>query len=306
MVFRVALAAVGFLALLASYPAAQPKFSDWSAPVNLGPVVNSAFVDAQPAISKRGSSLYFNSNRPGGEGQNDIWVSQWDSGDQSWGSPVNLGPVINTAGTEAGPVLSRDEHWLFFHSDRPGGFGGLDVWVSYREHIHNDFGWQPPVNLGPGVNSAFFDTAGGYFENDDAGVPQFFFGSNRPPGPSFNFYVSDLLPDGTFGPATLIQELSSPMADPGLMVAFHGLEAFFFSNRPGGSGGQDVWTATRKTAFDLWSAPLNLGPLVNSSGIDQRPYIASDLRTLYFASDRDGGFGGLDMYVTTRSRASKP
>jgi hypothetical protein len=291
------------LALLASYLIARPRFSDWSAPVNLGPIVNSAFNDAQPAVSKKRSSLYFNSDRPGGLGANDIWVSQWDTENRSWGLPVNLGPVINTAGIETAATLSRDEHWLFFQSTRSGGFGNRDIWVSYRGHTHDDFGWQPPVNVGPGVNSAFEDTPGGYFENDDAGAPHLFFSSNRPGGVGgFDFYVSELLPEGTFGPARLIPELSSVVADPGLMVAFNGLEVFFFSTRSGGIGGPDLWTAVRETVFDNWSPPVNLGPLVNSAGIDQRPYIASDRQTLYFASDRAGGFGDLDLYVTTRTR----
>jgi hypothetical protein len=95
-------------------------------------------------------------------------------------------------------------------------------------------------------------------------------------------HTSTLLTDGTFGPATLIPELNSVAADPGVMVRFDGLEAFFYSGRSGGIGGQDLWTATRETIFDAWSAPENLGPLLNSAGIDQRPYVASDRQTLFF------------------------
>ena len=76
--------------------------------------------------------------------------------------------------------------------------------------------------------------------------------------------------------------------------------AAFYSGRPGGSGGQDLWTATRETVFDPWSAPVNLGRLVNSATIDQRPYLASDRETLFFASDRPGGYGGVDLYLTSR------
>ena len=51
-------------------------------------------------------------------------------------------------------VMSRDGHWLFVHSNRPGSFvPGSDIWVSCREHVHDDFAWEPPVNLGPGVNA---------------------------------------------------------------------------------------------------------------------------------------------------------
>ena len=101
------------------------KFSDWSTPVNLGPTVNSPFGEAGPAISKDGLSLYFSSNRPTGPGDlvldGNIWVAQRPTVDSPWGAPVLL-PVINTTEfTEQVPALSRDEHWLFFNSDRPGG-----------------------------------------------------------------------------------------------------------------------------------------------------------------------------------------
>lgn len=300
-------AAIVTLALVASDFTAQPNFSGWATPANLGPLVNSSFNDAAPAISKDGLSLYFNSNRPGGlgapgtPGANDLYVSQRNNLEEPWGPPTNLGALINTNRIEASPALSRDEHWLFFQSDRSGGFGGLDIWASYREHTHDEFGWQPAVNLGPGVNSAFEDTVGGYFENDDH-VPQLFFSSNRPGVGAFDLYISELLPDGTFGPARLVPELSSIAADVGLMVRFDGLEAFFFSARSGGIGGQDLWTATRETVLDPWSAPVNLGPLVNSIAGDQRPYIPSDRETLYFASNRAGGLGDNDLYVTTRTR----
>jgi WD40 repeat protein len=301
---RAALTFVLFLALLASSPTAAPKFSDWSAPVNLGPLVNSSSLDAGPTTSKDGSSLYFNSNRPGGVGANDIWVSQWDTLTQAWGIPTNLGAVVNSAGIEAGAALSRDEHWLFFQSNRPGGFGALDIWVSYRRHTHDDFGWEPPVNVGPGVNSAFEDTNGAYFENDDIGVRQLFFASNRPGGlGQFDIYVSELLPDDTFGPASLVPELSSPLTEVDPSIRFDGLEVFFFSGRPVSFGGIDLWTATRETVLDPWSTPTNLGPLVNTVAQDSQPSIASDRQTLYFASNRAGGFGDLDLY---RSKKSQP
>ena len=290
--------AAALVVLLTLSPAAAPKFSSWQAPVNLGALVNSSATDAAPAVSKKGTSLYFNSNRPGGLGAADLWVTQWNETAGTWGIPLNLGPVVNGAGIDASPALSRDEHWLFFHSNRSGN---MDIWVSYREHTHDDLAWQTPVNLGAGVNSAFEETMGGFFENDGR-PPQLLFGSNRPGIGAFDLYVSELLGNGTFGPATLITALSSTAAEPGLMVSFDGLEAFFASGRPGGIGGQDLWTATRASVTELWSAPLNLGPVVNSAGIDQRPYIAADRQTLFFASDRAGGAGGVDLYVTTRTR----
>jgi Tol biopolymer transport system component len=300
--FRKVLTAVALVALLASYPTAAPEYADWSAPLNLGPVVNSFFIDIGPAISKDGLDLYFQSNRPGGSGNQDIWVSQRATLDSPWGLPENTGGILNTADIEGAPVLSRDEHWLFFNSNRSGGFGELDIWASYRHHTKDAFGWQPPMNLGAGVNSSAADQGAGYFENDDAGAPLLFFASNRPGGAGgLDIYVSQLLSDGTFGPASSLAELSSPAADSRPSVRFDGLEVFFFSNRPG-SLGVDLWVAMRDTLSQVWYSPENLGPVVNSAAADQNPNIAGDRRTLYFASNRPGGFGEFDLYVTTRSK----
>jgi Tol biopolymer transport system component len=260
-------------------------------------------MDGTPAVSKDGLSLYFMSDRPGGFGGPDIWVSQRASRESQWGLPINLGEAVNTAALEGAPILSRDEHWLFFNSNRTGGFGLNDLWASYREHTKDDLGWQTPFNLGAGVNTPFQDQGAGYFENDDGGVPLLFFGSNRPGGPGFNdIYENQLLPDGSVGLTRLVPELSSPANDLRPSVRFDGLEVFLFSNRPGSLGDTDLWVATRHTVFDLWSTPTNLGPVVNSAAAELQQHIASDRRTLYFASDRSGGFGQLDLYVTTRTK----
>ena len=100
----------------------------------------------------------------------------------------------------------------------------------------------------------------------------------------------------------LVSELNSPLADAGASVRFDGLEVFFFSRRTGGFGNSDLWTATRNTPTDPWSTPLNLGPLINSVDLDFDPHIDTSRETLYFTSTRPGGYGGQDLYVTTRTK----
>ncbi|HKA19295.1 MAG TPA: hypothetical protein VKN18_13480 [Blastocatellia bacterium] len=291
----------------AASAAGAEKFSDWSAPDNLGPVVNSTSNEQGPTLSKNGLSLYFGSNRPGGVGMGDLYVSHRDSVEEPWGTPMNLGAIVNSTADEATPNLSRDGHWLYFSSRRPGslpnanGVIGFDIWVSYREHVHDDFDWQAPMHLQPPVNSPSFDQYGFFLHNDDVGFAQLFFTRTTPSGN--DIFVSDLLPDGTFGPATPTSELNSTASDAGASVRFDGLEVFFYSRRPGGIGASDLWTATRNTVFDPWSMPINVGALVNSIDLDFDPHIASDRKTLYFASTRTpGGFGGQDLYVTTRTK----
>jgi hypothetical protein len=297
-------AALGFSG---NFPAEErsdgQRFGPWSEPVNLGPTINGPFFDAGPAISKDGLSLYFTSDRPGGMGGNDVWVSHRVSRKDPWGEPVNLGPPVNTAFDESAPAFSRDGHLIFFISNRPGGFGGgADIWIARRAHTRDDFAWEEPINAGSGVNSSFVDAAPGYFENEEEGTPLLYFGSNRPGGPGlFDIYVSAQAEDGSWGQAVLVPELSSPLIDQHPSVRFDGLELFLlrFSNPPVDS---DLWVSTRRTTLDHWSEPVNLGAPVNSSFYDIQPYLSPDGKTLFFASNRPGGFGDFDLYMTARSR----
>src|SRR5512147_1329084 len=147
------------LLALGAMPGAEdpPRFSDWSAPVNLGPVVNTISAEAGAYISKDGLSLYFGSGRPGGAGVAgtfDIWVSHRANVDDPWGPPENLGFPVNTPDNEQTPTLTIDGHRLFFARDGLGGYGGQDLFVARRHDAGDDFGWRDPENLGPGVNTA--------------------------------------------------------------------------------------------------------------------------------------------------------
>jgi len=108
------------------------------------------------------------------------------------------------------------------------------------------------------------------------------------------------MPDGSFGAAELVEELSSPTRDQRPNVRFDGLELFLWSDRPG-SLGLDIWVSTRDAVTDPWTPPVNLGPIVNSPLLEAQAYISSDGKTLYFSSTRPGGLGGYDLYVTTRT-----
>ena len=278
-------------------PLATTRFSTWFAPTNLGPVVNSPFVDFTPEISKDGLSLYFASDRPGGMSPApDIWVSQRQSRQDPWGPPVNLGSVVNSAGADAAPNLSRNGHQLFFTSTRPGGSGLQDIWVSWRNDIHNDFAWEVPINLGPAVNSPAFDAGPAMLR------PELYFTSNRATGDpeGLDVYVS-VMQGNVFRAAMLVTELSSDENDLRPTIRIDGREIFLSSDRAGSvASSQDIWVSTRRSREDRWTVPQNLGSAVNSEATEQQPALSDDATTLYFSSDRLGGSGSLDLWVTTR------
>jgi WD40-like Beta Propeller Repeat len=276
----------------------------WSAPVNLGAVINSTAADQQPAISPDGLSLYFTSNRVAGSlGGFDMYVSQRASVDGAWGPPINLGPALNTTFDEGNAAFSRDGRLLFFQSKRtPNNFGGIDIWVAHRNNPHDDFDWQPAVNVGPGVNSAFDDNGLCYFEDEVRGTRQLYFGSVRPGLGGTDIYVSEQMPDGSFAPATLVTELSSVSNETDPSIRPDGLEIFFHSNRTGSIGTAfDLWVATRASTADAWSIPVSVGSPINTASIENNPYLSFDGMTLFFTSDRLGGFGGVDLYVSART-----
>jgi hypothetical protein len=277
------------------------KWSEWSAPVNLGAGINTSFSEAAPAISEDGLTLYFVSNRPGAApdafGDNDIYVARRENVDLPWGWPVNLGAKINTAAFEGFPALSRNEHHLFFFR-APG-----DLWVSYRKTVGDDLGdngWQMPVLLGPGVNTSDSEGGPAYFENRKRGLPQLFFNSLRPGSALTDIYVAE-----AFGSAVPVNELNSAGTDADPSITADGLEIFFHSNRTG-SAGTDLYSSVRKSVLAAWAVPEPLGPVVNTAASENLSAISPDGTTLFFTSTRNGGFGSNDLYVTTRTKHGKP
>jgi len=311
-ILRNALTLAGLLLTLLAIPAGAQQFSEWSAPQNLGAPINTTALDGCPFISKDGLSLFFATNRTVGSGPTDIFVSHRTSKDDPWGTPVDLGSNINLpASEEFCPTLSIDAHRLYFVSSRAGGCGGNDLYVSHRQDKDDDTGWEPPVNLGchpNGPNSSASDITPSLFEDDDE-ITHLYFSSNRAGGlGGQDIYDSLLQPNGTFAAATNVVELNTAFADQRPNVRRRdGREIFFESNRPGTFGMTDLYSATRESNLDPWDPPKNLDdglapPVVNSAAVEGRASLSWDGTELYFMSNRGGGFGDQDVYVSRRMR----
>jgi WD40-like Beta Propeller Repeat len=289
------------------------QFGPWDTPVNLGGVVNTPYLDQRCTISKDGLSLYFGSNRPGSVGTvegSDLYVTQRASVNDPWGPPQKI-ETLSSAGDDNAPTFSPDGHWVYFGSDRPGGLGLSDIWAAHRHDAHDDFGWETPVNLGPGANSPLNEDGPTYFEDESGAVTLYFTSFQRPDGlGDWDIYASQATADDhlSFGPAVHVTELSSPRRDTRTSIRRDGLEMFITSNRAGsipdalGAPSLDIWVSTRSNTADPWGTPVNLGAPINTPAADGAPSLSFDGQTLYFDSTRDGGLGLRDIYVTTRSK----
>lgn len=122
---------------------------DWDTPFNLGEAVNSSSWDSQPAISPDGNTLYFVSNRPGGQGGYDIWKTILGA-DGNWSKAENLGPQINTAYNENTPFIHPDGKTLYFSSDGWPGMGNMDIFYCRMQDTGK---WGIPVNIGYPINT---------------------------------------------------------------------------------------------------------------------------------------------------------
>jgi WD40 repeat protein len=330
---------------VAGRSALAQEFGPWSGPLNLGAPVNSACSDQQPGLSKDGLSLIFASSRPFDHQPTStsdclsalhLWISQRDSLDSPWQSPQPL-TMLNSAYQDNAPNLTPDGHWLFFFSTRAGGCDGsgfFELWAAHRQNKRDDFGWEAPMNLGCTLNIAGANEAGPNFWEDDAtGSLYLYFvrdllpvpadPNSDPTGNLTDIYVSTCTVDldtcnrlELWEPAVIVPELNSPVRDSRNAIRQRdGLEMFVSSNRPGTIGGFDLWVSTRTSAQDLWSIPININQdnlnkggdlVVNTTANEGAPAISWDGQTLIFYSNRAGGYGGNDLYMSTRQKLTGP
>jgi hypothetical protein len=296
------LSAVIGLGVLAANASSQNRFNG---PRNMGITLNTASNEINPMIAPRGLSLYFTSDRPGGLGGTDIYVSQRATLNSPWETPQNLGPTVNSASNDNVNAFSLDGRTMFLQSPRAGsgGIGGSDIYMSTRTNANNDLGWTTPVNLGATVNSTFSDIGATYFEDPATGAGFLIFSSDRIAMNQldYRFYQSTRNPDGSFNGPTLIDELNGEGGHFAATVRPDGLEIYFGSARPGGLNVPkvDIWASTRVSTSAAWGTP-SLVAGINGTDEDRFPKLSPDGAILFMSSNRPGGFGGFDLYSTSR------
>lgn len=225
-----------------------PLKNELPEPENLGPGVNSPFDDVFPVIAPDGNTLFFDRKQHpdnlGARGMDDIWISERDSAGQ-WSAARNAGPPLNNAFHNFVCSISPDGNTLLLgNAYQAGGGMGSGLSMSYRTRE----GWSPPSPVL--VRDYYNLDAFGEFQLAANGSVLLLAIERRDSYGKRDLYASLLMPDGQ------------------------------------------------------WSAPLNLGPDVNTAGLEMSPFLAPDMRTLYFSSSGFPGYGRNDMFMTRRLDAS--
>ena len=248
--------------------------------------------DGELALSADGLLAYVSSERSGGVGLKDVWVATRSSRFGSFGPLSNLAALNTTSNETLTPNL--DGLTAFLASDRPGSAGAWDIWIGTRASAADPWqssAFQPIVALGTAES-----------QNDPCpsadGLELFFTTRNLPGGSGGQDLARATRADPTaaFGAPQALAQVNAPGNDADPTLSPDGRVLVFASSsaRSGASGGVDLWYATRKDGASPFSTPQPLA--VNTGDNEGEPLITPDGLELYFASDRPGGQGDLDIY----------
>ncbi|WP_108929314.1 OmpA family protein [Leptospira johnsonii] len=236
----------------------------------------------------------------------------------------NFGSPLNTQNVEYNPIISPDGRYLIFQSNRPGGEGEMDVWLSENANYKKRDGeadWKKPVNLNQDIweqnkkelpsgekKSKLFNTdkyeGGISIRFDESGNPEEIFltsirnvKADREGFDALDIYYtkrdektrrwSDLIG---------ISEINSNFNEKMPAISPDGKYLIFSSDRPGGYGEYDLWVSYRNLSTGVWSSPINLGAEINSKASEILPYIHPDGEQLYFSSNRENDRKKFSLY----------
>jgi len=234
-------------------------------------------------------------------------AAQVANADFTFGNPQNLGPVVNSASHDSEPGISADGLTLYFESSRTGGLGYGDIWVTTRSSVSEP--WGTPVNLTT-VNSPYRDN---FPSISPDGLTLYFsdyyYGPDHPGGQGgHDLWMSTRASrsDPWTTPVNMGAPPNSSENEVSPTVSGDGLTLIFASSRSGGSGDYDLWMSMRATVHDPWDPPVNLVPSVNTGSWDSEVGLSADGLALVFSSDRAGGSGSYDLWMTSRKSRDDP
>jgi serine/threonine protein kinase len=275
---------------------------EWSKPVNAGTVINSDKNEGSPFVSADGLTLLFDSNRGGGLGGVDIWMSHRKAVDQPWDKPVNLGPPVNSDKDDYHATMTADGFNMLFSSTRAGGLGANDLYFASRPSA--DGPWTRVVNMGRPINSNLNERAS-FLAPDSLTL---LLGTDRPGGVGRNDLWIARRQTNTqrWGRLENLGALvNSDRADKSPSLSSDGLVLVFQSDRSGGSGKNDLYMATRSSLGEPFGKAVNLGSTINSDANEENPALSADGKTLWFSTNRAGGAGGFDIWYSERVKRTK-
>lgn len=219
---------------------------------------------------------------------------------------VNFRAPLNTQNVEYNPIISPKGHYIVFQSNRPGGKGGMDIWISTNQNYPNRIklpDWTQPENFSELNTSGFEGMFSILFGKEDDRPEEIYFTSlrstDRDGYDGLNIYFSERIKNSKNWKIPVhLDEINSNFNDRMPAISPDGKILIFSSDRPGGFGGFDLWVSFRYTPGDKWSEPINMGKEINTNYNEISPSFHWDGETLYFSSDREDKEKKFKFYLT--------
>jgi len=281
-------------------------------PVNAGSGLNSKYDEYYPCITADEQAFLFTRELPCEtcleKWQEDFYVSDKNP-DGSWGNAYSIGPKINSLNNEGAPSLSADGQILFFvacetdfgYGAERQGFGSCDIFYSFK----NGNDWSKPQNVNAPVCTKWWETQPSF--SSDGKTLYFIRGVVDGNGKrQQDIYISVLKEYGKWSvPTKLSNKINTSYDEESVFIHPDNQTLYFSSDGHPGMGGLDIFMSRRK-ANGEWGEPVNLGYPINTFGDENSLLVSRDGQIAYFASDRVGGFGGLDIYSFDLYEKARP
>lgn len=269
---------------------------------NMGPTINSSFAEYFPTITVDDKTFLFtrrlNSNDTPQGYQEDFYIATKNANNQ-WNTAKNMGRPINTPLNEGAPSLSADGHLLFFtacdlfgeYAGGRNGFGSCDLFLTKKVGGT----WMPAQNLGPNVNSDKYETQPSF--SSDGRTLYFVKRVQNIYGELDQdiFYTTYTNKVGWSKPVRLSEKINTPFLEESVYIHPDGQTLYFSSKGHPGMGGSDIFLS-RLQPDGSWGDPVNLGYPINTAGNEHSFLVSGDGKTAFIASNREGGYGDLDLY----------